>query len=202
VTKGSRSADEATLALVSPDGDRPSPVALTQHTYFNLDAVHGDVREHRLRLRAGRYMPADGELLPLAELADVEATGFDFRACKRIAEDWLHADQQRAAGGYDHAFLLDAAPAPETPVARLWASDATLAMSLHTDAPALQLSTGQSLAGTPSRDGGAYGACAGVALESGFLPDSPNRPEWPQPDCWLLPGQVYRQLTRWVFAPG
>ena len=174
---------------VSAEVDRPCPVAITQHAYFNLDPVHADVREHRLQLRASRVMPVD-----------VVDSGFDFRQRKRIAEDWLQDEQQRSAGGYDHAFLLDAAPA-EQPAAMLWASDGSLSMSVQTDAPALQIYTGQYLAGTLRREGGAYDACTGVALEPGFLPDSPNHPEWPQPDCWLRPGQLYRQLTRWVFTP-
>jgi aldose 1-epimerase len=47
--------------------------------------------------------------------------------------------------------------------------------------------------------------CAGLALEPQFLPDSPNHPEWPQPSCWLQPGQVYDHRLRYRFstdAPG
>ena len=41
-------------------------------------------------------------------------------------------------------------------------------MSVFTDAPALQLYSGNYLAGTPARDGGSYANHAGVALESEF----------------------------------
>ena len=39
----------------------------------------------------------------------------------------------------------------------------------------------------------------GLALESEFLPDSPNHPEWPQPDCFLRPGEEYSSLTEYQF---
>ena len=35
--------------------------------------------------------------------------------------------------------------------------------------------------------------------ESEFLPDSPNHPEWPQPDCFLRPGEEYSSLTEYQF---
>jgi aldose 1-epimerase len=180
--------------------DAPCPVLMTNHAYFNLDASHGDVRGHRLRVAAQRYLPVDDALIPLGSLADVQATSFDFRAAKTLAQDWLADAQQRAGGGYDHAFLLDACTAAMAePAAVLESADASLRMRLFTTLPALQLYAGQYLAGTPDRDGRAYPACAGVALEPEFLPDSPNHPEWPQPSCWLQPGQAFRHRIRYAF---
>ncbi|WKB53373.1 galactose-1-epimerase [Eleftheria terrae] len=180
----------------------PSPVCLTQHSYFNLDARHGDVRSHRLRVPAAHYLPVDADLIPLGPLAPVAGSGFDFRQAKTLQQDWLRDEQQQASGGYDHALLIDAAEgaALQHPVAELQAGDGGLAMQLYSTLPALQVYAGQYLGGTPSRDGSPYAACAGIALEPQVLPDSPNHPEWPQPSCWLVPGQTYRQLIRWRFA--
>ncbi len=180
--------------------DAATPVCLTQHAYFNLDAEHVDVRGHTLALDAAQWLPVDADLIPLGPLADVAGTGFDFRAPTRIAQAWLRDAAQQRAGGFDHAWLLDPACAGlDRPALRLVSSDGRLAMSLATTLPALQFYGGQMLAGTPRRGGGTYGACAGLALEPQFLPDSPNHPEWPQPDCWLQPGQVYRHRIRWHF---
>ncbi|MDV5705912.1 aldose epimerase family protein, partial [Serratia marcescens] len=111
------------------------------------------------------------------------------------------SDQQRVKG-YDHAFLLHrTCGALESPAAHLWSADGQVQMSVFTDAPALQLYSGNYLAGTPARDGGSYADHAGVALESEFLPDSPHHPEWPQPDCWLQPGSRYRSATHYQFYP-
>jgi aldose 1-epimerase len=171
-----------------------SPVCLTNHAYFNLDGVVGDVRRHRLRLASGRYLPVDDELIPLGMLLDVHDTGFDFREPKTLQADWLRDPQQRHGGGYDHAFLLDAACRDlRAPAAVLASADGALAMEIRTTLPALQLYAGQFLAGLPF---------AGVALEPQFLPDSPNHPEWPQPTCWVGPGDVYRHTISYAFVVG
>ena len=72
-------------------------------------------------------------------------------------------------------------------------------VSLATSLPGLQLYTGNYLAGTPARDGGEYADYAGVALEPQFLPDSPHHPEWPQPSCWLEPGQKFHHWIQYQF---
>ncbi|EBX6544693.1 galactose-1-epimerase, partial [Salmonella enterica subsp. enterica serovar Larochelle] len=54
-------------------------------------------------------------------------------------------------------------------------------------------------AGTPSRTAQPYDDWQGLALESEFLPDSPNHPEWSQPDCVLRPGEEYVSLTEYQF---
>ncbi len=181
--------------------DAPTPVCLTNHAYFNLDGLRSDIRAHRLRLAASQYLPTDAELIPLGHLAPVEGSGFDFREAKEIARDFLRDAQQQAPGGYDHAFLLDAICANgEHHAAELVAADGRLAMRIYTTLPALQFYSGHKLTGTPSRDARPYGECAGLALETQFLPDSPNHPEYPQPSCWLEPGETWRHQTRLVFV--
>ncbi|WP_241700998.1 galactose-1-epimerase, partial [Cronobacter sakazakii] len=59
--------------------DKPCPVNLTNHAYFNLDGEQNDVRDHRLQLFAERYLPVDEQGIPREGLADVAGTGFDFR---------------------------------------------------------------------------------------------------------------------------
>lgn len=44
--------------------DRPCPVNLTNHAYFNLDGAGTDARAQRLQLFADRYLPVDPEGIP------------------------------------------------------------------------------------------------------------------------------------------
>ncbi len=181
--------------------DAATPVCLTNHAYFNLDGQHGDVRRHRLQIAASHYLPIDPEAIPLGHLDRVEGTSFDFRQEKIVVREFMGDEQQRQVGGYDHAFLLDDACFDSNhPAAHLTASDGHLSMLLYTTMPALQFYTGQKLPGTPSRGVRPYGAYAGLALETQYLPDSPNHPEYPQPSCWLEPGQVWRHRTRLAFV--
>ncbi|WP_428945601.1 galactose-1-epimerase [Pantoea sp. FN060301] len=174
--------------------DEACPVNLTNHAYFNLDAQHGDARQHSLRLNADCYLPVDSEGIPNADLKAVAGTSFDFRQAKTVAQDFLLDEDQQAVKGYDHAFLLNAG---EQPAAELWSADGKLRLDVFTTAPALQFYSGNYLEGTPAREQGVYTAFQGIALESEFLPDSPNHSEWPQPDCWLAPGETWQSVTRY-----
>ena len=179
--------------------DKPCPVNLTNHAYFNLDGYQSDVRSHSLQLLADEYLPVDEMGLPTGGLKKVALTSFDFRTPKTVAEEFLSDDDQRAVKGYDHAFLLQANGAASLPAAQLWSADNQLQMTVYTSAPALQFYSGNYLDGTPARGGKTYAAWQGLALESEFLPDSPNRPDYPQPDCVLRPGSEYVSLTEYHF---
>jgi aldose 1-epimerase len=185
----------------------PCPVRLTQHAYFNLDGDrNGDTPsclDHQLQLRASHWLPVDGECLPQAELKPVEGTGFDLRQPRRLRDAISSDPVLMSHRGFDHSLSLDAAARSGTaPAAELLSGDGRVRLQITTDQPALQVYSGQALAGVRTRDGGAYCAHAGIALEPQVPPDCMNHavqpPLWP--DCVLRPGQVWRSVTRYAFS--
>jgi len=175
------------------------PIAITNHAYFNLDG-HGRVLDHRLMIAASHFAPIDAELIPLTRLRPTANSDFDFSTATRLSARWLDSDQQLLAGGYDHGFLLERQCGPGlAPAALLESSDGALSMEISTTAPALQVYTGQHLEGVLDAKGARLPACAGVALEPGFIADSPNRAAWPQPSCWVAPNQTYEHKIRYSF---
>ena len=176
----------------------PTPLALTNHSYFNLNGDQSDIRQHRLFIDADYYQPVDHEGLPCAPLTAVTNTGFDFRRLKTIADDFLSDADQKITQGYDHAFLINQPQRLSQPVAKLTCADEKVWLYLYSDLPALQCYTGNFLSGTPARSG-IYANYEGIALEPGYLPDSANHPEWPQPDCWLQPTETHRSSIIYQF---
>jgi aldose 1-epimerase len=164
--------------------DAPCPVAPTQHAYFNLDAQPGSVLGHTLQLAASQFLLVDAELLPVDGPRPVEGTSFDFRAARPVGSD------------YDHGWLLDAGQT----AAVLTSSDGRLSMTLSTTMPALQVYTGGHLGGEPGRAGQPMVRNAGVAMEPGWLADSPNRAEWKQRTCWLEPGETLHEHIGWCWT--
>lgn len=62
--------------------DKPCPVNLTNHAYFNLDGNQCDVRNHTLQILADAYLPVDEMGIPYQGLKAVSGTSFDFRSGK------------------------------------------------------------------------------------------------------------------------
>jgi len=91
--------------------DKPCPVNMTNHVYFNLDGEQSDVRNHKLQILADEYLPVDEGGIPHDGLKSVAGTSFDFRSAKIIASEFLADDDQRVlvepVDILVQAFLLD-----------------------------------------------------------------------------------------------
>ncbi|PJG83517.1 galactose-1-epimerase [Caviibacterium pharyngocola] len=179
--------------------DQDTPLNLTNHAYFNLvDAETGaDVRQHHLQLNADYFLPVDREGIPSSPLKAVADTAFDFTKAKAIARDFLQ-QEQCLTKGYDHSFLLRRGE--EKPCAILTALDSPIRLEMFTTQPALQVYTGNYLAGTPNAKGGRYADYAGIALEAQSLPDTPNHPEWYRFGGITQAGKPYFHRTVYRFA--
>jgi aldose 1-epimerase len=180
---------------------RPTPVNLSQHSYFNLTGdARRDVLNHVVTIGADHYTPVDSTMIPTGELASVEGTPFDLRLPTRIGARVDGDDEQlRYGSGFDHNFVLTRAGPGLMHAAHVAEPDSGRMMDIFTTEPGVQFYSGNHLDGSiRGKAGATYGHRCGFCLETQHFPDSPNQPGFPS--TILRPGEEFSSQT--VFAFG
>ncbi|MBQ6097537.1 MAG: galactose mutarotase [Bacteroidales bacterium] len=176
--------------------DRATVLNMTNHTYWNLNGDQGSsALNHLLRLDADRYLPVDETLIPTGSYEPVANTPMDFREMKPIGRD-IEADyeQLHIGSGYDHCWVLSVPRDLLRPAACLSSPTSGIVLEVFTDAPGVQLYTGNFLDGVIGKGGVAYSRRSAVCLETQQYPDSPNH-SWPESTGRLEPGKPFHSTT-------
>ena len=171
----------------TPDGK--TPIALTNHSYFNLDGFGGNIKDHTARIYADKYTEVSEDLIPNGKRPSVLGTVFDFqephRIGERLSDDFI---------GYDHNFLLSPSVFEKflgistALAAEVWNND--LKLSVYTDQPGIQFYIGNFLGNGPDFKGGVKQVRHGAfCLETQTEPNCINHGEG-----FYDKGEVYRHI--------
>jgi aldose 1-epimerase len=171
--------------------NKPTPVNLTNHSYFNLAAA-GDILSHELTLMADYFTPSDANSIPTGEIKSVKGTSMDFTIPKPIGSRFSQIKREPA--GYDNNFVLNSGGKKLALAAKVYEPQSGRVMELHTTEPGVQLYTANYLDGSLIGKGGAvYRQHSAFCLETQHYPDAVNKPKFPP--IILRPGQTYKQTT-------
>jgi aldose 1-epimerase len=170
--------------------DKPTPVNLTTHSYFNLDGSP-DISSHELTIVGDFITPTRPDLIPTGEITAVTGTDYDFTTLRPI-----HGAQRTL---YDINYVLRGPDGELRHAATLASRRNGLAMELWTTEPGVQFYDGHLINMSVKGLGGAqYERHAGLCLEPQRFPDSPNKAHFPL--SILPPGRVSRQVSELRFA--
>ncbi|KAL9119129.1 MAG: hypothetical protein Q9187_004317 [Circinaria calcarea] len=179
--------------------DKPTPIMLVSHAYWNLgafvDAKAPTVLNDTLYMPySARYIDIDNILIPTGAIGVVNGTALDFTNPKQIGADILSA---RKSGfnstGYDNAFILDrprysAPEATDISVLTLSSNVTGIQMDVYTNQQSLQIYSCGGMNGTiPVKQSQQHGSSTTyvekygcIVIEAQQWIDAINNPQWGQ----------------------
>jgi aldose 1-epimerase len=179
--------------------DKPTPVSLTNHAYFNLRG-EGKILNQRLKINAAKFLPMKEGCIVSGEMVSVEGTPFDFRTPKAIGDDIDKQHPQLVMGkGYDESFLVKTVDdGILQTVAEACDPESGRAMVMNSTYPTVHLYTANFLTSVRAgKKGKTYDEREAFCLEAQYSPNSPNLADFPT--CILLPEKTYNHVIEVIF---
>lgn len=181
--------------------DKPGPVNLSNHSYFNLNGHNEEnIENHFFKFNADSYSLLNDELIPTRD-ESVDLSVFDFRNSKNL-KDCLNDkhEQLLKAGGFDHNFIIsrDSHIKSIEEAAEAYSPKTGIRLKMHTTEKCFQFYTGNFLGSEiTGKDNSKYLKRQGFCLEAQSWPNGVNNKNY---DSSILKKEdSYQQSTVYEF---
>lgn len=173
-------------------------VSPTNHAYFNLGGLE-DIRDELLTLYASNQPALNERGVPGGGLKSIIGTPADFTSERRIGDamesDLSYFPEGRV--GYDDFYALDR-KRDDKLAAVLYSPKTGIQMETYTDMQSVILFTPGGCAGRPDKKGDLTAQYSAVCLETQFVPNAVNVPEFDSPV--FKAGENYNSTTVYAFS--
>lgn len=164
--------------------EKPTPLNLTNHTYFNLSGCKETIHNHKLSISADDILEITEDFIPTGKIVPANEIKFNNGILKDVMK----------SGGLNNYYIFSGIKK-----CVLEHEDSGRFLEVYTDYPGVQLYTGDYIIGnTISNHNKYYGAFDGLCLECQFFPDSPNHFNFP--NTILKPGEKYHRKIIYKFG--
>lgn len=173
--------------------DQDTPLSLTNHTYFNLDAFSSSVENHIAQVNTSKRQVMDETGAGTGEIANIEGEADDLRTGKRIG------DVHKAMGdGFEHFYIFDNANFDLQEVAYIKSETSGRSLTVSSNEPCMLLYTGKYTSDEIKRENGEqYGKYRGFCCETHRYQNGPNIKN--SPKTITKAGEEFKSTTIFKF---
>jgi len=198
---------------------KPTPVNLTNHSYFNLaghDTGHKEIYNHTISINADNITETDHDSIPTGKLLKVAGTPYDLRIPQQLGP----AIANLSTFGFDDNFcVMQASEQTVTFIGRAVHEKTGRVLEVYSDQPGVQLYTanympdasdeihpeGKKKLMSPNKtdsihgkQGALYQKHGAFCLETQKFPDGTNHVKFP--DTILNPSDTYKHVVVYKFG--
>ena len=169
--------------------DKATPLALTNHTYFNLNSFSDKILDHRAEIHSDRTLVPDGSNVPVGGEQRVEGTACDFNTARPIGDAFKQLPK-----GFEHYYCFAEGSGVCAKVAVFSEQSSGRTLEVETTEPGMLFYTGFYTSDDLKReDGTQFGQFKAFCCETAKYPNGPNLKD--APASILEPGQTYDETT-------
>ncbi|SNR31047.1 aldose 1-epimerase [Lutibacter agarilyticus] len=174
--------------------DQDTPLALTNHTYFNLNAFSSTVENHIAQVNTSKRQVMDETGAGTGEIVNVEGEADDLTVGKKIGD--VH---QAIGDGFEHFYVFDNPNFELQEVAKITSETSGRSLTVLSTEPCMLLYTGKYTSDAIKRENGEqYGKYRGFCCETHRLQNGPNIEN--SPKSITKAGEKFKSTTIFKFG--